>query len=261
MYRRTLLIRRARAELRDGRGLVLAAATGAALFFLGSDLVVALAAGVAVEAVKAIAGAAPALARQRRVRVTDTEAAQWLDRAEEALVVLRKLARGSPPGPLAQRCAEIAERAIATVWAMRRIAEQGNAVGRLLERMPVTNVTAERAMLERELAATSDPRLRDDLARSLAAVRTQVEVRAQLASSRHLLIARMRSVALGMEGLVARLAELLALAATGVASADDRVGELEAQLDALREGLLETEQLGQEGIERLAAASKVEVGK
>lgn len=261
MDRRTLLVRRARAELRDGRGVVLAAATGGALLFLGSDLLVAAGAAIAIEAVKALAGAVPALVISRRPRVADAEAAQWLDRAEEALEALRKLARGSPRGPVASRCAEIADRAVATVWVMRRLAEQGNVVARLLGRVPVTDVAGERATLERELAATSDARLRDDLARSLAAVRTQVEVRVQLAASRRVLIGRMRSVALGMEGLVARLAELLALAATGVATADDRVGELEAQLDALREGLLETERIGQEGIERLAAASAMEVGR
>ena len=258
---RTVLIRRARAELRDGRGVVLAAATGTGLVIVGADLATAAMSGLAVEGVKVGAGLLVGAARSRRRPVTDADAAQWLARAELALDTLRRLARASSRGPLATRFADTATRAAATVGVMRRLAEQGSAVARLQDRVPMRDVAAETALLEQELAATANARLRDELTRSLASLRTQTDAQAQLTASRQALVARMRTVALGMESLVARVAELLAIAATGASSPDDRLDELDTQLEALRESLLETERIGQERLARLAATSLMEVTK
>ena len=261
MGMRTLLIRRARAELRDGRGVLLAAATGAGLLVVGADLATAALSSLVIECVKVGAGLLLGAASSRRRPVTDTDAAQWLARAEFALDTLRRLARGSSRGPLAARFEDTATRAAATVGVMRRLAEQGSAVALLQDRVPARDIARETALLEQELTVTANARLRDELTRSLASLRTQTDVRAQLAASRQALIARMRTVALGMEGLVARVAELLAIAATGASSPDDRLDELDTQLEALRESLLETERIGQERIARLAATSLMEVTK
>ncbi|HET8569774.1 MAG TPA: hypothetical protein VFM93_12415 [Candidatus Limnocylindria bacterium] len=256
---RTLLVTRAKAELADGRGLVLAAATGAGLVVLGGDLVTAAVGSALVEAAKLGAGLAAAMFAGRRRRVTDAEAVEWLERAELALGTLRRLAGGAQRGPLATRFQETAARAAATVWVMRRLAEQGSAVGQLLGHIAARDISAETALLERELAATADARIRGELTTSLGSLRTQADARSQLAASRQALIARMRTVALGMEGLVARVAELLAISASGMASPDDRLDELDTQLEALRESLLETERIGRERIARLATTSLLEV--
>ncbi len=57
---------------------------------------------------------------------------------------------------------------------------------------------------------------------------------------------------LGLEGLVARVAEVIALGQSGVGLSEDRIGELEAELEALRGGLLETEALGRNAMAALA---------
>jgi hypothetical protein len=72
----------------------------------------------------------------------------------------------------------------------------------------------------------------------------QLAVAARLADARDTLLARMQTTALGLEGLVARTAEVLALtASSGVDTSVDRLDDLTGDLDGLRAGLAEAEEV------------------
>jgi hypothetical protein len=87
--------------------------------------------------------------------------------------------------------------------------------------------------------------LREERERAVRAVADQLAVYDRLLSAREMLLARMQSTAFGLDGLVARLSEVLALHAT----ADSGIGvaptitALTDDLDGLRAGLAESEEL------------------
>ncbi|OXM43744.1 hypothetical protein CFP75_37140, partial [Amycolatopsis alba DSM 44262] len=99
---------------------------------------------------------------------------------------------------------------------------------------------AEKARLRKELK-TADDDIRGDLTQSLEAVQAQEDVHARLSSAQRKLLAQLRSGALGLDGLVARAAELSA--ATGDSLLDTTtIGELGEQLEGIRRGVVETEE-------------------
>jgi hypothetical protein len=79
----------------------------------------------------------------------------------------------------------------------------------------------------------------------MRAVGDQLDVARRLTDARETLLARMQSAVLGLEGLVARMAELLALHATtaGGTLTATRVAELTSDLDGMRAGLAEAERV------------------
>jgi len=138
--------------------------------------------------------------------------AMWLDRAGRALMSIRDLRRSARSESIAQRCAAIAVQAEASVATLKRLAYQASVVSAL--------------------------------ARSGA--RTD-----RLESTRLELQTRIEGSVLGLEGLVARLAEIVALseASPDVASVDD----LAFELDTLRAAMVETEELGRTSFHALTA--------
>jgi hypothetical protein len=63
-------------------------------------------------------------------------------------------------------------------------------------------------------------------------------------------MARLQSLVIGLEGLMARLTEVLAIARSRSPMDGARaVGEVAAELEALREGLQETEDLGRQALD------------
>jgi len=138
--------------------------------------------------------------------------ALWLDRAGRALMSIRELRRSARSESIAQRCAAIAIQAEASVATLRRLAYQASVVS--------------------------------GLARSGA--RTD-----RLETTRLELHARIEGSVLGLEGLVARLAEIVALseASPDVASVDD----LAFELDNLRAAMVETEEIGRSSVHSLTA--------
>jgi len=237
-------VRAIRAELRDRRGTVLGALTLAGLLAVGAPVVLALTGALAVFGLRLVLAVVPAV--RRSPRRTD----EWSVRAEIAVRSLRQLSRRAKPGPVAERCRSIADGASETLGQLAELAAHDATVGALLTDLERVPLAEERGALERELrTATSLDRA--DLARSLAAVDRQAAVRDQLIASRRSLQRRMRTVAIGLEGLVAQLAQILALTG-GIGSADDRVAELEGELEALRAGLDETEAYGRLTIASIA---------
>jgi len=197
----------------DSSGLVLGLAVAVAYMFLGAAWPLALGAGLLVYLLKATLDL-PRRPYRRRLPAPEfgSPEAMWLERAGRALMSIKELRRSARSESIAERCGAIAVQAEASVATLRRLAYQASVVS--------------------------------GLARSGA--RTD-----RLENTRLELQARIEGSVLGLEGLVARLAEIVALSEAGadVASVDD----LAFELDTLRAALVETEELGRTSVHSLTA--------
>jgi len=170
-------------------------------------------------------------------------AQHWLDRAQGAARSLAELVDSPSPVDRA-RLGPVRDEAAETVDTMRRFAGQVTAVENALDRVPAERLTAERGRLAQAVRQADSERLRAERQRSLDSVEQQLAVAERLSGARDMILARMQATALGLEGLVARTAELLALGASaGVDTTADRIAELTGELDGLRAGLAEAEEL------------------
>jgi len=197
----------------DSSGLLLGLAVAVAYMFLGAAWPLALGAGLLVYLLKLTLDL-PWRPYRRRLPAPEfgSPEAMWLERAGRALMSIKELRRSARSESIAQRCGAIAVQAEASVATLRRLAYQASVVS--------------------------------GLARSGA--RTD-----RLENTRLELQARIEGSVLGLEGLVARLAEIVALseASPDVASVDD----LAFELDNLRAAMVETEEIGRSSIHSLTA--------
>jgi hypothetical protein len=246
-------------ELRDPWGLVVAGVAGGLVWALSAPIAAAVGVGAAVYGVKAITGAlvgrgrpddsdsgAPELPRAPR----GSAAAQWLDRATGAVRGLDDLAHTANAGPTGNAVRNAAHEAGDTLGDLTRLAGQVTAVERALQRVDATGLDEEAARLDQDAQHASTDEMRAEMTRSAAAVRDRQAVRDRLLGARETLLARMQAVSLGLEGLEARLAEVLAMTATtgGVDTTADEIAELATELDGLRAGLAETEAISRKAL-------------
>ncbi|MEP7054027.1 MAG: hypothetical protein ABI912_02115 [Actinomycetota bacterium] len=169
----------------------------------------------------------------------------WLHRAELASRSLRDVAAGARPGPVAERLAGVVTEAASTLGDMRRLAGQASAVTSAMWRVDVNRLKREEAQLVQTREKEFTPDVRQEVDRSLVSVRGQLDVHQRLYDAAAALLARMQSGALGLESLVARIAELVALADASPGGVDgvEQLEELATDLEGLRLGLKETEEL------------------
>lgn len=247
-------------ELRDPWGYIVAGTSGGMAWALlagatavGGPAAIAIGAGVgaAVLGVKAVTGAVVNRGPRRpRADVPEpqrpprgTVAARWFEQAEAAVHSLDDMAGTAPAGPTGDAVRNAADDADDTLLALGRVGGQVTAVERALERVDFPGLDAEAGRLQEDARRAPSYELRQEVERSAAAVRDRLEVRNRLRAARDTLLARMQSTTLGLEGLVARLAEVLAMTATtgGSDSSDRDIAEVAAELDGLRAGLAESE--------------------
>jgi hypothetical protein len=86
-------------------------------------------------------------------------------------------------------------------------------------------------------------------------VRSQREVLERLAAARGGVLARLESGTLGLESLVAQLVELEAMAAAGPAGDLGAVDQLGDELEGIRQGLAETEEVSRRALSAYRRAS------
>ena len=230
------------ADIREPLGLLLSGGTAVAGLILGLPLPVALLAGISVLAVKL--GAVPVMDRlASRVNLGPTEL-DWMERADRAVAAFRQLARTSRSEPIGQRCMVIGEQAHATLQLLRRVAGQSSTVGRMLQGIDGTRLKEEESRLSKELRGAESAAARHEIQISVNLIGDQVAARRRLELGKAALIARLQSGVLALEGLVTRLAEVVALGQTagGMDGAGDRVAELADELEGLRAGLSELDQ-------------------
>ncbi|MEV6619591.1 hypothetical protein AB0M83_12485 [Amycolatopsis sp. NPDC051106] len=233
-------------ELAEPWGLLLAATSAGVAWAVQLPVVASLGVGVAVLAAWAGVGVAtrekePA---PREARILDVAAgsaeANWLRRAEGAADGFGSLSESLDAGPLADRVADMEPVVQETLATLRRLAGRASATGKALSRVDLETVTRERRRLEQSMGSAREE-VRGDLEQALSAVQAQEDVHARLSGARDKLLAQLQSGALGLDSLVARVAELTA-ATTDVAVDTGAVRELSDQLEGIRQGVLETEQ-------------------
>jgi hypothetical protein len=219
--------------------------------------------GAAVAVTKILAGALtrPAGPKPRRVKpqrnlpiLTRTHEAAWLARAENAQRAFDELARSAPEGPVSDRVREFGSETHESLASLARLAGQASAIRMALGRIDMRRLVWERDRLRASQERGGDPRVLAERQRSLGAVQSQIDAHQRLTVAITTLIARLESGTLGLEGLVARLAEVVALTETSVTAADglQQVDELATELEGLRAGLVEAESVTTRAMEGLA---------
>ena len=236
-------------QLREPWGVLAAVLTGAVVGVATTDVSNGLLVGLAVYAAKAgvmsllpgkargaIAGSRPA---------ADTSAGHWLDRAEGAVSSLHRLTKSAKGGPAAGAVSDVDTDAETTLDDLRRLATQVVAIEEALGRVDVRRLQADRPRLVQQRDAAPTPELREQVERSLGSLDSQLEVSERLHGVRLSLLTRMQSAAIGLEGLVARYAEVLALASTagGIDAVSSQIDQIAGELEGMRTGLAETEAL------------------
>ncbi|WP_432836292.1 hypothetical protein [Dactylosporangium sp. CA-092794] len=180
-----------------------------------------------------------------------SDAERWLRRAEAAVRTLRKQSEGTGDPLLGAQVAEVDDQAAGALADLARFAGQVTLIAQTESGINVQRLRQDHNQLQRGLSGTPAGPLRDERERALRAVSDQLDVGKRLREAREMLLARMQSAVLGMEGLVARMAELVALHATTVGGTPltaTKVAELTNDLEGLRAGLAEAERLSRSAL-------------
>jgi uncharacterized protein YoxC len=233
-------------ELAEPWGLLLAATSAGVAWAVQLPVVAVVGVGAAV----LVARAGVALVGRektpelRQAKVLDVERGSveesWLRRAESAVDGFVSLSESLESGPLADRVADMEPVVRETVETLRRLAGRASATGKALSRVDADAVATERLRLQRALK-TADDNVRPELEQALSSVQEQADVHERLSGARNKLLAQLQSGALGLDSLVARVAELTA--ATSDLTVDTgTVRELSDQLEGIRRGVVETEE-------------------
>ncbi len=173
-------------------------------------------------------------------------AERWLRRAEAAVETLRQQTESPADAILRAQVGEVDDQAEGALDDLVRFAGQVTLIEQTASRIDQQRLQQDYGALQRGLQGLPAGMLRDERERALRAVGDQLDVARRLAEAREMLLARMQSAVLGLEGLVARMAELLALHATtegGATLTASRVAELTGDLEGMRAGLAEAEKL------------------
>ncbi len=174
-----------------------------------------------------------------------TAADVWLRRAEAAVRTLHEQTESPSDATTRAHVGDIDDQAAETLADLRRLASQVASVDAAGARIDINRLHAEQARLAEAVRVAADPALRAEHERAARSVSDQIAVHDRMLVARDTLVARMQTTAIGLEGLIARLAEVLALAATagGIDTMTQRIGDLAGELDGMQAGLRETEAL------------------
>lgn len=232
-----------RDELRDPWAILLALTAGGVAWAISvpiaASAVIAVAVWAAYVGLSLVTNRRPAVAGPR-VDPRSLEAG-WLRRGHAAADRFADVARGISAGPVAERAAQMGARLDDTVRTLERLAANASTASRALDNFDPSHLAAERQRLR--TARRERPDLADDYTRALRSVEAQQEIYNRLAAARDKALARLESGAIGLEGLVARIVELSTLADTGPAEGVDALADLAGELDGIRAGLAEAEQI------------------
>lgn len=248
-----------RQELAEPWGIVAAGIVGGLGWAVAGATTPAIAVGLGVGAVVYGVKVATATLAHRGTRHTaaagllrphkGSPADVWLRRAEQTVRTLHQQTESPREAGVRAQVGDVDDEAAVVVGALRRLADQVTAVEDALAQIDVPRLWAESRRLGTGEAGLP-AQLRAEHERSRAAIHEQLDVAARLTEARATLLAKMQSTVIGLEGLVARLAEVLALStsAGGVDTAQGQIGELTNELDGLRSGLAETEAISRQAL-------------
>ena len=240
-----------REELRDPWTYVLGGIAAGVAWAVGLPAVAFVGVGAGVAAVKAVSNLAlgtgklpPPPAPLMLEETSGTPEAGWLTRAESAAAAFDRLARSIPDQILSERSRSMAEQAAETLSGLRRLAGQASTTRAIADEADVDALKRELGRLTGQRDRENDPDIRIELTRSVTSVQDQIDIAGRLRRTLAQILARIESGALGLERLVAQLGEILAISASGVGEQGAaELGQLADELEGLRSGLAETEQL------------------
>jgi hypothetical protein len=242
---------RLREELRDPWGPLVAGVVGGLSWAVGIPVAAAVGVGAAVYGVKLALGSV--------MGSSDTEepsyprptpgspAALWLRRAENAVRQLDDMARTQGTSPADLATTRAAEEADDVVASMRRLGGHVVTVGQALSRSDSPGLDEE----AQRLRAWAERNPGDDNAqRSAEAVADRVAVRDRLRRAQADLEGRLQSSALGLEGLVARVAEVRASSASlgDVDASGESLAALTTEIEGLRRGLSDVDDVARKAL-------------
>jgi hypothetical protein len=239
-------------ELTEPWGLLLGATAAGTAWAVGLPAAAAAGVGAVVWATKAATAALdrrrPRLTGQRLLPV-DARAPEgfWLQRSDRAAASFAELAGSMTSGPLAERVAMMEPQVADTAQALHRLAGQATAAGRALARIDDQALAAETARLQAARAGASGD-IAVQLDRSLASIRAQQEIHQRLVAVRNGIMARLESGTLGLESLVTQVVELSAMAVSGPEGEVGGVDQLGDELEGIRQGLAETEEVSRQAL-------------
>jgi hypothetical protein len=240
-------------ELTEPWGLLLGATAAGTAWAVGLPAAAAGAVGAVVWATKAVTAALerrrPPELGHRGTLPVDARSAEsvWVQRSDEAAAGFAELAASMSTGPLAERVAMMQPEVADTARALHRLAGQATAAGRALARIDDAALAADADRL-RTARATASGDIAVQLDRSLASVRAQREIHNRLVAARGGVLARLESGTLGLESLVARVIELSTMAVSGPAGELGPVDQLSDELEGIRQGLAETEEVSRQAL-------------
>jgi hypothetical protein len=241
-------------DLADPWGLLLGATAGGTAWAVGLPALLGAGVGAAVWLTKAVVdrlerGRSRAARPERRGLPVERLAPEgrWLERAQRAAEAFSQLGGGMSAGPLAERVAMMSPKVHDTVAALERLAGQATAVGQAIARLDGRFLASEAERLRAGRARASGD-VAAELDRSLASLQAQRDVLGRLAVARDSVLARLESGTLGLESLVARLVELEAMAAGGPTGDLGTVEQLSDELEGIRQGLAETEEVSRRAL-------------
>ena len=244
---------RLRDELRDPWGPLVAGVVGGLSWAVGTPVLAAVGVGAVVYGVKAALGAVlgspdeddtgPAPLRP----APGSTAALWLRRAEAAVRALDDMARAEGTTAADVATSRAAAEADDVLTSMRRLGGHVVTVGQALGRSDAPGLDEEAARL-RDAAARAPQDA--SAARSAAAVGDRVAVRDRLRRAQADLEGRLQSSALGLEGLVARVAEVRASAATlgDVDATSGSLASLTTEIEGLRLALSDVDEVARKAL-------------
>ncbi|MCB9413635.1 MAG: hypothetical protein H6525_12455 [Actinobacteria bacterium] len=223
-------------------GVPVLAALGIAVLVFGTKVAIASAVGRRTPALTS--GAPDALPAPPR----NSPAAVLVARAEAALGRMSGLASVPSDPWLRSEVGRMDDGAGDVVAAMRDLAGRVTLAEQLLASANPNQLLAERATLVAQLEQTTDPLLEQERRRVLAAVDDQLTGLNRLGGLRDQLLARMQTAAIGMETIATRMGEIVTLGSVALEHdrATEVIGGASNELEALRTGLAEAQQLARE---------------
>lgn len=252
---------RLRDELTDPWGVTAAVLLGGLAWAVQVPVVAAAGVAVAAYGVKVAAGLAARRGEQRgqphapRPLPPPPKGSPGdllLRRADAAVGALQRLSR-TPDSPwLREQIGQVDDDAGLTLESVRRVAGRLAMVEDALAHIDVRALQTRRDSLARALGAADgsgpageldETGLRNERLRGLEAVDGQLAAYGRLVTARETLGTRLETAVIGLEGLVTRLHEVIA-AGEGLAEhpgSGRSVASMDADLDALRQGLSEVE--------------------
>jgi hypothetical protein len=259
---------RLRDELLDPLGLMFAGIAGGVVAATGAAALVAAGVGAGVYVTKVVAGLLtdrPARVPETRVLpVTGGSAEEaWLRRDEAAERSFGEVSESISAGPISELVRSFGRQSNAALGAIRRVAGQTSAVTAVLARIDVRRCITERDQLRAALNQPADGRVHRERERAVAALQSQIDTYGRLSDARAALIARLEAGTIGLEGLVARLAEVVALDATSSVAVDGaaQIESLAYELEGLRRGLVEAETVTEQALGELDVPDPGTVGR